>query len=209
MEEDFLRDHPELRPFVLSDVQLTGTTIGEGSYGQVDEVAFHVGAAAKTIHAILPNELSKPAAEFVRECQLMSTVRHPNVVQFLGACHPPRLVGPKRSPELGDGSKDGVARIVRRAAATMTQGPGASVYMPPEASAPAKSNTGMSKYDASIDIFSLAVVTIFTICGTFPCDPLPPDFSSAERHSCPFLQPNNPLMMQHNTIVNVCRRSIL
>ena len=27
MEEDFLSDHPELRPFVLSDVQLTGTTI--------------------------------------------------------------------------------------------------------------------------------------------------------------------------------------
>ena len=27
MEEDFLSDHPELRPYVLSDVQLTGTTI--------------------------------------------------------------------------------------------------------------------------------------------------------------------------------------
>ena len=27
MEKDFLSDHPELRPFVLSDVQLTGTTI--------------------------------------------------------------------------------------------------------------------------------------------------------------------------------------
>ena len=27
MEEDFLSDHPELRPFVFSDVQLTGTTI--------------------------------------------------------------------------------------------------------------------------------------------------------------------------------------
>ena len=54
---------------------------------QVEEVAFPVEAAAKTIHAILhggPNELSKAAAEFVRECQLMSTVRHPNVVQCLG-----------------------------------------------------------------------------------------------------------------------------
>ena len=54
----------------------------------------------------------------------------------------------------------------------MTTGPGASVYMPPEASAPAESNTEKSKYDASIDIFSLGVVTIFTIGGTFPCDPL-------------------------------------
>ena len=49
MEEDFLRDHPELRLFVLSDVQLTGTTIGGGAYGQVEEVAFPVEAAAKTI----------------------------------------------------------------------------------------------------------------------------------------------------------------
>ena len=84
MEEDFLRDYPELRPFVLSDVELTGIKIGEGAYGQVDEVAFPVGAAAKTIHAILQGELTKAAAEFVRECQLMSTVCHPNVVQFLG-----------------------------------------------------------------------------------------------------------------------------
>ena len=68
----------------------------------------------------------------------------------------------------------GVARIVprMRAAATMTKGPGASVYMPPEASAPAKSNAQKSKYDASIDVFSLGVVAIFTIGEVFPCDPL-------------------------------------
>ena len=68
----------------------------------------------------------------------------------------------------------GVARIVprMRAAATMTKAPGASVYMPPEAIAPAKSNEKKSKYDASIDIFSFGVVTIFTIGEIFPCDPL-------------------------------------
>ena len=101
MEEDFLRDHPELRPFVLSDVQLTGTTIGGGAYGQVEEVAFPVEAAAKTIHAILqggPNELSKAVAEFVRECQLMSTVRHPNVVQFLGVAFFPGSLSLSLSP---------------------------------------------------------------------------------------------------------------
>ena len=247
MEEDFLRDHPELRPFVLSDVQLTGTTIGGGAYGQVKEVVFPVEAAAKTIHAILhggPNELSKAAAEFVRECQLMSTVRHPNVVQFLGVAFFPGsrlltslhdLLAPDTPPPPGDPSplaffsvvlkcsvlhnvacglaylhersppvihRDlsarnvllssemvakiadlGVARIVprMRAAATMTTGPGASVYMPPEASAPAESNTEKSKYDASIDIFSLVVVTIFTIGGTFPCNPLPYTYFD-ERH---------------------------
>ena len=73
----------------------------------------------------------------------------------------------------------GVARIAPRGvsvAATMTKGPGASVYMPPEATAPATSNTEKSKYDASIDIFSLGVVTIFTIGETFPCDPLGPTY---------------------------------
>ena len=66
----------------------------------------------------------------------------------------------------------GVARIVPRmgAAATMTKGPGALIYMPPEVFGE------KSKYDASIDIFSLGVVTIFTIGGTFPCDPLPPTY---------------------------------
>ena len=250
MEEDFLSDHPELRPFVLSYVQLTGTTIGGGAYGQVEEVAFPIEAAAKTIHAILqggPNELSKAATEFVRECQLMSTVRHPNVVQFLGVAFfpgsrlpalvmerlltslhdllapdtptPPGAASPlaffsvvlkfsvlhnlacglaylhRRSPpvihrdlsarnvllnsEMVAKIADlGVARIVprMRAAATMTTGPGASVYMPPEASAPAESNTEKSKYDASIDIFSLGVVTIFTIGGAFPCNPLPHNY---------------------------------
>ena len=89
MGEEFLRDHPELRPFVLSEVQLTGTRIGGGAYGKVEEVLVPVGAAAKTIYAFLQEgddataELPKAATEFVRECQLMSTLRHPNIVQFL------------------------------------------------------------------------------------------------------------------------------
>ena len=258
MAEDFLRDYPGLRPFVLSDVQLTGTTIGGGAYGRVEEVAFPVGAAAKTIHAILQvgdrltgDQLPKAASEFVRECQLMSTLRHPNIVQFLGVAFFPGsrlpalvmerlvtslhdLLDPDTPPPPGAASplsffsmslkcsvlhgvasglaflhersppiihRDlsarnvllnsemvakivdlGVARIAprMRAAATMTKGPGASIYMPPEASAPAKSNTLKSKYDASIDIFSLGVVTIFTIGETFPCDPLASTYVNEE-----------------------------
>ena len=90
MAEAFLREHPGLMPFVLSDVQLTGTRIGRGAYGRVDEVAFPVAAAAKTVYAFLQESdgtvdgTSKAASEFVRECQLMSTLRHPNIVQFLG-----------------------------------------------------------------------------------------------------------------------------
>ena len=53
MAENLLRDNPELRPFVLSNVRLTGTELGAGAYGRVDEVEIPVGAAAKTIYDIL------------------------------------------------------------------------------------------------------------------------------------------------------------
>ena len=247
MTEGFLRDHPGLRPFVLSDVQLTGINFGGGAYGKVDEVAFPVAAAAKTIHPILQGGVSKAESEFVRECQLMSTLRHPNIVQFLGVAFFPDsrlpalvmerlltslhdLLAPDTPPHrnavpplaffsmalkcsvlqdvarglgylhgqsppiihrdlsarnvllssgmVGKIADLGVARIAprMRAAATMTKGPGALIYMPPEAFAPAKSNKEMSKYDTSIDIFSLGVVTIFTVGETFPCDPLEPNY---------------------------------
>ena len=50
MDSGLLR---ELRPFVLSNVQRTGIRIGGGAYGRVDEVTVPVGAAAKTIYAVL------------------------------------------------------------------------------------------------------------------------------------------------------------
>ena len=94
MATDLLRDNPELRPFVLSNVRLTGTRIGAGAYGSVDEVAIHGAVcAAKRIHEVFldrseipEREIRKSAAQFVKECQLMSTLRHPHVVQFLGVC---------------------------------------------------------------------------------------------------------------------------
>ena len=61
----------------------------------------------------------------------------------------------------------GMARIMprMRGAATMTKAPGASIYMPPEAL------EDKSRYDTSIDIFSMGVVTLFTLSQMFP-DPL-------------------------------------
>ena len=260
---EFLQDHPELEPFVLSNVQLTGTTIGVGAYGSVEEVAVPGAVcAAKKIHDFFLNVAQVPvaairqaSAQFVRECQLMSTLRHPNIVQFLGVCFfpgsrlpalvmerlltslhdlldpetdpPPPRDAPKpffplslkcsilhdvasgltylheRSPPiihrdlsarnvlLNSGmvakiADLGVARIVprMRAAATMTKGPGAGVYMPPEAleSKPGKENEDKkSKYDATIDVFSFGVVAIFTLCQTFPCDLLAPNYRDERR----------------------------
>ncbi|ETW92426.1 MAG: hypothetical protein ETSY1_43670 [Candidatus Entotheonella factor] len=94
MAVDLLRNNPELRPFVLSNVTLTGTRIGAGAYGSVEEVAIS-GAicAAKKIHDIFQDrseipeaEIRKASTQFVKECQLMSTLRHPHIVQFLGVC---------------------------------------------------------------------------------------------------------------------------
>ena len=261
----FLRDNPELQPFLLSNVRLTGVRIGAGAYGSVEEVAVP-GAicAAKKMHEVFLDRseipatvIRKAAVQFVRECQLMSTLRHPNIVQFLGVCflpgsllpalvmerlltslhdlldpetdNPPPPDAPKpffplslkcsilhnvasgltylheRSPPiihrdlsarnvlLNSGmvakiADLGVARIVprMRAAATMTKGPGALVYMPPEAmeSKPGEKNDEKdkkSKYDASIDVFSFGVVAIFTLCQTFPCDLLAPNYRDEQR----------------------------
>ena len=82
----------------------------------------------------------------------------------------------------------GVARIVprMRAAATMTKAPGASVYMPPEAledkPGQKKEQEGKtSDYDASIDMFSFGVVSIFTLCQTFPCELLAPTYREGRK----------------------------
>ena len=240
MDEPFLgMDDPGLLSFLLRNARPTGRTIGSGSYGSVEEVVIP-GAlcAAKKIHdcfldpARIPQEaIEKTAREFVRECQLMSTLRHPHIIQFLGVCllpgsRMPALVMEKLATSLHDildpepppptkpfiplslkfsilhnvasglsflhgvtppiihrdlSAKNvlltegmvakiadlGMARILpsNLHATTMTKAPGASIYMPPEAL------EDKSKYDATIDIFSLGVVAIFTLSQTFP-DPL-------------------------------------
>ena len=97
MAELFLRSHPELEPFLLQNVRLTGKTIGRGAYGSVEKVAMP-GAicAAKKIHdfwldptQVPSSAIRKASTQFVSECQLMSTLRHPHIVQFLGVCFLP------------------------------------------------------------------------------------------------------------------------
>ena len=85
---------PRLQSLILHRVTRTNKTIGCGSYGSVEEVAIP-GAlcAAKKIHDFLtkqdPRWLAKEVAEsnvqkFVSECELMSRLQHPHIVQFLG-----------------------------------------------------------------------------------------------------------------------------
>ena len=95
--EGLLGEYPELRPFVLSNVKETGIKFGAGAYGSVEEVDV-LGAicATKKIHDIFrdprqvpPAAIRQATTQFARECQLMSTLRHPNIVQFLGLCFLP------------------------------------------------------------------------------------------------------------------------
>ena len=91
----FLEEHPGLKPFVLTNVQPKGKKLGAGSYGSVEEVDVPGAAvgAAKRIHEVFQDRSKIPeaqirlyAAKFARECEVMSTLRHPNIVQFFGVC---------------------------------------------------------------------------------------------------------------------------
>ena len=84
-----LRVHPDLQPFIFHDVdvRLTGKKIGSGVFFSVEEVAIP-GAlcAAKKIREFLTTDdmCSRSVGKLVNECKMMGTLRHPNVVQFLG-----------------------------------------------------------------------------------------------------------------------------
>lgn len=89
-----MAENPKLCQFEIS-VHPTGRVLGQGAYGSVDEVEIP-GAlcAAKKIHDGLLNvanneEIRRISEAFVRECRLMSTLRHPHIVQFMGVSYLP------------------------------------------------------------------------------------------------------------------------
>ena len=96
---DIVLKHPELARFVISNVRPTGKRIGTGAYGSVMEVAIP-GAicAAKQIHDVLQGVTGEASdnvsPEFIKECKIMSSLRHPHIVQFLGICILPVLEAP-------------------------------------------------------------------------------------------------------------------
>ena len=78
-------------PLILYGVNPTGKEIGRGAYGRVFEVDYEgTLCAAKEVHALLLQSaqgggLQKIKDDFLSECQIWSTLRHPCVVQFLGS----------------------------------------------------------------------------------------------------------------------------
>ena len=75
---------------ILHELHPTGKEIGRGAYGRVFEVDYEgTLCAAKEVHALLiqytqDDDLQKIVEDFLSECQIWSTLRHPCVVQFLG-----------------------------------------------------------------------------------------------------------------------------
>ena len=70
-----------------NDIKLTGRELGHGSYATVLELTFRgLKCAGKKIHDVLlaQGDDSYTVRRFEEECLLLSQVRHPNIVQFLG-----------------------------------------------------------------------------------------------------------------------------
>ncbi|KAL3902432.1 MAG: hypothetical protein SGPRY_012071, partial [Prymnesium sp.] len=71
----------------FSEITL-GTRIGSGAFGEVYEASWRRSTIA--VKRLLCQRLTESAtAEFRAEMELMSNLRHPNVVRFLGACIEP------------------------------------------------------------------------------------------------------------------------
>ena len=79
-----------LRRFELDGVHDTGREVGHGSYAVVRELEYHgLKCVGKKIHGILfesptPHEKAATFERFARECELLSGLHHPCIVQFLG-----------------------------------------------------------------------------------------------------------------------------
>ena len=74
-------------PYKLTGVRVTDRELGNGSYATVLELEYMgLKCAGKKIHEVLlkQGDASYTARRFEEECRLLSQVRHPNIVQFLG-----------------------------------------------------------------------------------------------------------------------------
>ena len=86
-------------PYKLTGVGVTDRELGHGSYATVLELEYMgLKCAGKKIHELLlrqpRGDASYQVRRFEEECRLLSQVRHPNIVQFLGVCFQQRVRAP-------------------------------------------------------------------------------------------------------------------
>ena len=66
------------------EIEFSNEVLGKGSYGEVRIASFRgLKVAAKCLHEIILSDYNLSA--FAREMEIASSVRHPNLVQFIGA----------------------------------------------------------------------------------------------------------------------------
>ena len=74
-------------PYTLTGVAVTDRELGHGSYATVIELEYNgLKCAGKKVHELLlrQGDTSYTVQNFEKECHMISHVRHPNIVQFLG-----------------------------------------------------------------------------------------------------------------------------
>ena len=74
-------------PYKLTGIRVTDRELGHGFYATVLELEYMgLKCAGKKIHKLLleQGDASYTVRRFEKECRLLSQVRHPNIVQFLG-----------------------------------------------------------------------------------------------------------------------------
>ena len=84
-------------PYKLNGVTVTSRVLEHGSYATVLELEYMgLKCAGKKIHEVLLEQggASYSVRRFEEECRLLSQVRHPNVVQFLGVHFQQRVPAP-------------------------------------------------------------------------------------------------------------------
>ena len=85
---------PQLREFLLPNVVACGKLLGRGSYGIVQKLDMDgLPCAGKSIYDTLIDPENHDAVQmmdkYYSECSLLSKLRHPHIVQFLGICFLP------------------------------------------------------------------------------------------------------------------------
>ena len=90
---------------------LRDQNLGKGAYGRVFKARYRGSeCAAKEIHLLLiqmadtPKERNRLQENFIRECHHCSTLKHLNIVHFIGIYHPPEQLFPVMIMELMDES---------------------------------------------------------------------------------------------------------
>ena len=82
-----------LEQFELHGVTQTGRSLGNGAYGCVEVLCIVGGleCAGKSMFPMLVDPRNEGAdrmrQKYYKECRLLSSLRHPNIVQFLGVCY--------------------------------------------------------------------------------------------------------------------------